>query len=453
MRIKLLVFIILIATGNVFGQAKKVEINASRLIAKDTAKVIFLLRSSSNSTNTNPIDAIHFAEEALIESKRIKSKIHEMRSMSALGFALFVTGNYSRGLKTSLEGLQLAKWLNEPRGIVNGYSNIGNIYRRQGNYKSAIENLVLAEKIAVEKKLLTRPVKSTLGICYLEIGKTDLAMKYLHEAYQLHIKEKSDQISLTYNRMGDLHIKLNNTPLALTYYQLGVEAATKNKEYRWLCFNYLSLADLYFKHKQTDLSIMYARKAIETGNHKFLDQTQQASVILSNSYDRLKRSDSSLKYLRFALAIKDTIQNNKEEAEIQNLLFEDRLQKMEAEEEKARLAEERAHNLQYSAIAVSLILFILVFLSLSHSRFANKTMIRFLGVLSLLIIFEFINLLLHPYLGELVHHSPVLMLFIMVLIASLLIPLHHKLEHWITEKLIEKNARIRLASAKRTIKK
>jgi hypothetical protein len=36
-------------------------------------------------------------------------------------------------------------------------------------------------------------------------------------------------------------------------------------------------------------------------------------------------------------------------------------------------------------------------------------------------------------------------------IASLLIPLHHKLEHWITTKLVEKNKKIRLAEAKKII--
>jgi hypothetical protein len=39
----------------------------------------------------------------------------------------------------------------------------------------------------------------------------------------------------------------------------------------------------------------------------------------------------------------------------------------------------------------------------------------------------------------------------LVLIAVLLEPLHHRIEHWITHKLIEKNKRLRLAAAKRTV--
>ena len=53
--------------------------------------------------------------------------------------------------------------------------------------------------------------------------------------------------------------------------------------------------------------------------------------------------------------------------------------------------------------------------------------------------------------SSITHESPVLMLLALVLIASLLIPMHHRMEHWIKEKMIEKNKAIRLAAAKKTI--
>jgi low affinity Fe/Cu permease len=73
------------------------------------------------------------------------------------------------------------------------------------------------------------------------------------------------------------------------------------------------------------------------------------------------------------------------------------------------------------------------------------------GVVALLFIFEFINLLIHPFIGRLTHHSPLWMLLIMVGIAALLVPLHHKVEKRMTHQLVEKNKRIRLAAAKKTI--
>lgn len=74
-----------------------------------------------------------------------------------------------------------------------------------------------------------------------------------------------------------------------------------------------------------------------------------------------------------------------------------------------------------------------------------------LGVIALLILFEFFNLLLHPVLVRITNHSPFLMLIALVCIAATLAPLHHRAEKWAINKLIEKNKKVRLAEAKKTI--
>ena len=43
------------------------------------------------------------------------------------------------------------------------------------------------------------------------------------------------------------------------------------------------------------------------------------------------------------------------------------------------------------------------------------------------------------------------MLLALVVIAALLVPLHHKMQKWVNMKMVEKNKRIRLAAAKKTI--
>ena len=121
------------------------------------------------------------------------------------------------------------------------------------------------------------------------------------------------------------------------------------------------------------------------------------------------------------------------------------------ETEKIKTEEERQQNIQFALIAFSIITFVIIFLLLSRSFITNTKMIEFLGVIALLIVFEFLNLLLHPFLERITHHSPVLMLLALVCIAALLVPLHHKLEKWATHKLVEKNKQLRLASAKKTI--
>ena len=110
-------------------------------------------------------------------------------------------------------------------------------------------------------------------------------------------------------------------------------------------------------------------------------------------------------------------------------------------------------NIENALIALGIVSFTILFLLLSRSFITNVRLIKFLGILALLLVFEFINILAHSYLEELTNHSQILVLLLLVGIAALLIPLHHRLEKWAITKVIEKNKTVRLADAKRTIEK
>jgi hypothetical protein len=61
-----------------------------------------------------------------------------------------------------------------------------------------------------------------------------------------------------------------------------------------------------------------------------------------------------------------------------------------------------------------------------------------MGILSLLFVFEFLTILLHPKVVEFTHHTPVYELLIFVAIAAILIPAHHRIEHWLIKKLVHR---------------
>ncbi len=90
-------------------------------------------------------------------------------------------------------------------------------------------------------------------------------------------------------------------------------------------------------------------------------------------------------------------------------------------------------------------------LAISRTSVVGAKTIKNLSLVALLLLFEFINLLLSPLLGEVFDQSPLLILLAMVIIAGLLIPLHHRMERWITNMLVSKNNRVRLEAARRTI--
>jgi NADH:ubiquinone oxidoreductase subunit 3 (subunit A) len=201
-----------------------------------------------------------------------------------------------------------------------------------------------------------------------------------------------------------------------------------------------------------DSSKYYARQALLVSvPFDIKDQSMRSYEYLYKGFEQTNQQDSLNKYFRLSMIIKDSLLNLEKVKSIEALTFQEQLRQQEADAEKARAGEERQQNIQYALMALGIISFVIVFLLLSRRHITNTKVIRFLGVVALLVVFEFLNLLLHPPLEKITHHSPILMLLALVLIASLLVPLHHRIEKWTTTKLVEKNKTIRLAVAKKTI--
>jgi hypothetical protein len=174
--------------------------------------------------------------------------------------------------------------------------------------------------------------------------------------------------------------------------------------------------------------------------------------LLAALYEGSNDKDA-LRYSKVSQAATDSLYSRERTNEIQNMFLNETQRETEVAEREKQADEERKQNIQYAAIAFGIIIFIILFLIFSRTVIANEKLISFFAILGLLVVFEFINLFIHPWLASYTHESPVLMLLALVIIAALLIPLHHRWEHWITEKMIEKNKKIRLEAAKKTIEK
>jgi hypothetical protein len=83
----------------------------------------------------------------------------------------------------------------------------------------------------------------------------------------------------------------------------------------------------------------------------------------------------------------------------------------------------------------------------------HTRIIKVLGVLSLLILFEYLTLLLHPYVLEFTGHTPVYEILIFVAIAAVLIPAHHRIEHWLVDRLTRNKTKTPGSSIKLTTRK
>ncbi len=298
--------------------------------------------------------------------------------------------------------------------------------------------------------MIKRTVLANLGVRFLRDQQYDSALLYLRKSEELCSILKDSSLIL-YSSIGRVHLGLNQPTLAYGYFRLNLSIArrldlntTGGKLGMVRYYNYIGNADSALAY----LSLAFPGKRLDSLSP---NQLIDPALLYYQAYKQKGDERKALFYLEKHNVAKAQFDSIAQIQQMQSLTFEEDQRQLYVEQQKLRQHEERKNNLQYAAIALALVSFVILFFLFSHSIMANQKLIRFLGVIALLIVFEFLNLLLHPWLGAVTHHSPILMLLAMVCVAALLIPLHHKLEHWITHRLVEKNKKIRVAAAKKII--
>lgn len=290
-----------------------------------------------------------------------------------------------------------------------------------------------------------------LSRTFLKIHQTDSAFFYAQKMYEMSLRITEKVSSYMTSTMGNVYLEMNQPIIAYGYFKKGLDLAGNSKGVRSLQWAYIPMANYFEKTNQLDSALIYWKKPFEFGTKEAYKEAFVTSRKIYQYYIAKDQKDSALKYINFYVSANDSINNIEKVAKLQAAKFADELRKQEVEKAQQEETANRNHNLQLAFIAIGILSIIIIFLLLSNSFIVSHKLVGFLSVLVLLVVFEFINLLIHPFLEKVTHHSPLLMLLGLVAIASLIIPLHHKLEHWATHKLVEKNKAIRLKNAKKTI--
>ena len=423
-------------------------------LEKNDSVRFYLTFSGLTVSETNPVLDMKNAEIILVHGQKTNDKVCQVLGLACLGYDYRAFGNTARSLQYNLKAKVLAEKSKDDRLIFPVYSGLATNYLDLGDYPKAISyNLASLEKAAhVEVNPLTIFANMTMGEIYLAINKTDSALIYTQKAYELSMSTGiKDYLGGIYGQLGSIQVKLKNPVLALSYLNLSLEEGYKIESPKYINIPYTAIAEFYLNANQKDSAITYSKKAISAvKNSAFETMVIKPAKLLTEIY-RNVNIDSAFKYSEMYRTAKDSLFSTKAIQQTQLMTFEEGARLQELSVVQAKDEEQRKQNIQYAVIALVIITFVILFLILSRSFIANTKLIEFFGVIALLVLFEFLNLLLHPLLENITHHTPVFMLLALVCIASLLVPMHHKIEKWATRKLVEKNKRVRLAAAKKTI--
>ena len=423
----------------------------------DTSRVLLYEALARSYFYTQLDSSFIAAQHGIALAKQLKHLKGEAECIRAMGTALAIQGNYPKSMALLLQALKKHESIGEKHGIGNTLSVIGAVLAAHGDYKQALNYLfrsrAILESLGHERNLLICLVN--LGDVYEKLNRLDSARILTQQGYELALSMKrKDVTSIALNNMGNIYTKMNQLVIAKEFYKSSIVMYKEIDDADGICEATLGMATIFQKTGQADSCLYYAKKSLATAYASgFPLRVLQASSFLANYYKNRHQVDSAFAYQTASIVAKDSLFSQEKSIQMQNLSFEEKMRQHEIAAEQSLAAEEQRKNLQYAAIAIGLIVFVILFMLLSRSIIVNEKWVAFFGLLGLLIVFEFITMLIGPLLGKITNHSPVLMLIAFVTIAAMLVPLHHRLEYWITHKMTLKNKRLRLEAAKRIVAK
>jgi tetratricopeptide (TPR) repeat protein len=377
-------------------------------------------------------------------------------SYNIIGNMIAEKGDAPGAMEYYFKALPLAQRSKDKRRISSLYIDISLSYFNLQNYDEGLKYSQLAGENLPDR---SSPMYDFMAIqynrnmlrYYLNYNQPDSALRFLHQVEYLNSSVKSALFKTIVSSLGGkVYDQLGDIEMAELYFKKGLDFADSTNS-----------RVLKVTIKQNYIPYLLDRGRIQEAKQQAIELfsivNQRTNIkltaagFLRRAYDSLHQTDSAYYYSLIESIARDSIFSQGNVNKIQVLAFNEKIRTMEEADRLADEAMQRRQNIQYALLAFGIVSFIILFLLLSRSFLTSARAIEILGVIALLIVFEFLNLLLHPFLERITHHTPVLMLLALVCIASLLVPLHHRVEKWATAKLVQKNKTIRLAAAKRTI--
>ncbi len=373
--------------------------------------------NSYGDASTNTYKALKLFEE-MGDKEQMANAFH------LIGLNYMNLHDDSDAIKNLQTGLKLRTELNIQADMAISMSVLGALNTTMGNFSEALKYDSASLKIFTELKTNAWGIPMTLyslGQNYRKLGERadasgdkyearknfNEAVTSLEEArkYYEGIKDEGT-VALMNNELGFTFTRLKNYSAAVSCFKKTLQLPANSENNNFFMDSYLGLSQLD--------SI--------TGNYKQAYQNYKSYIVYRDS---IVNEETSKKSLQAKMLYES--EKNEEMAKAAEL-------KRKAEEDAER-------NLQLLAIAVFIPIFFVGVLLLSRTK-VKPRVVEFLGVLSLLLFFEFITDLIYPYVSRLTNENPIWEMLFLVSLAALLEPLNFKLERWVKSHLVHRPAQV-----------
>ncbi|MEO8591616.1 MAG: hypothetical protein ABI432_19700 [Flavobacteriales bacterium] len=374
------------------------------------------------------------------------------RAHASIGNAFLLVTNMTMALQEFNVAFNIAEQIGDSAQMAFICKETAILYSRVGDHEGALRYMRRALAYGLRPNTRARGM-SLMSKTYLELGDLDSAFYCAQQADIVKIPGKDPYGYSGYQgNLATVYAARHEPDLAEPYFKRAILVADSFDMQQPLVIAAAGYARLLAEQGRTSEALLWARKGFQAtvgSRQPFL--VVKAAGALSDAFHANRMDDSAFFYAKVCDAYRDTITLTQNRSQLQSQLFARELKDREDAKQRAEEVAARSRNIQFGIIALIVITLAIFLLIFSRTAVVGAKAIKNLSLIALLLFFEFINLLLHPFLDRITNHSPILMLLAMAAIAGLLIPLHHRMEKLITNMLVSKNNRVRLEAARRTI--
>jgi len=288
--------------------------------------------------------------------------------------------------------IRLADTLHFPLLKINSYFRIFSMYIHDNEYAKGL-NYLRSQQGVVD--VLTQLgfgfyIHQIYGMAYGEQGKNDSALYYFHLAEPDVVNKTVPETQYDfYKAFGNFYVKRSDYSNAIVCYNKAFAKAAGAAQLEWEAESTDTLEDLYQR----------------TGDFK---NALTCTIRSAAERDSLRTQGRTTDLMKL---------------EVEN---DNRRRERQAREEELRI--EHRHNVQYMGLTVGLVTLFILLVMLGRLS-VSLSVIRALGFLSFIFLFEFIILLADRPIQVVTGDEPWKILLIKIALGAGLVPLHHWLEH------------------------
>lgn len=411
-----IIYIILSFTISVFGQPQLDSLLRIKKPQDDKAKIKVINEYCLNIRGGNPVLALELATHSLNLAKKISDNHFVAESENLIGVIQRNLGNYNQALVYHLRALKTAEEANDSIQLGFSYNNIGVIYRQRNNLNLATENVIHALRVFEAINHLDGMAFANLTLGTIFAFQKNYASSLVYYQYALNIREvqkNENEKARTLDHIAAVYLSIGKYDEALKSYQSLEKIYIKGNDKRGLGDCWIGIGKIYSVKKENKKAIDYFTKALTV--FKELDYKEEIVIaarnlgltytksnnpaagfplinqalsiaykinspkLISESlhstaeyYELIGQLDSAMLYLKQYHTLKDSINEAEKFVTLANIEALYQSEKKERENRILVQSIEAQKNQLYLLLIITLLIFILGFISLIRNKKLKK---------------------------------------------------------------------------------